>query len=300
MTAVRIGAATLETQLRSGRFDVITRTYLHRATRETGSAMLHGRDALLAAALAEAAAFPDATTTLGYCADDLSTFVRQQGDHRWRGHRWLAREGDRIVHETLVEDGQVRDLAAGREAETAGMARLYQPLGELRPGRGQFAAGEAAIVPPDWPAAARAIADVFHQIWNAKAIDLVETFWHPDAEWHGPAGASGGRAGLMRWLTALFAAFPDATLLFERAIAHDNAVALLWRLHAHHRGGQGFGPATGRRIRLVGSSVLRIEGGLIVGDETLLDMSAIAPQLTMPIIVWRATNSEGLPDGNDP
>ena len=294
-----IGAATLETQLRSGQFDVIAQAYLHRAARETGLVMLQGRGALLEAALAEAAAFPDATTTLGFCADDLSTFVRQQGDHRWRGHRWLEREGSRIVRETLIEDGQVQNLAAGRGAGGAGMMPLHQPLGELRPGRGQFAAGDTAIVPPGWPDAARAVADAFHQVWNAKAIGCIETFWHPEAVWNGPAGAGGGRAALARWLTALLADFPDATLLFERAIARDGVVAMLWRLHGHHRGGQGFGPATGRRIRLIGSSVLRIEAGLIVADETLIDMAAIAPQLTMPIIAWRAATNEVEPDGGD-
>ena len=292
-----IDAATLEMQLRAGRFDVIAEAYLHRATRETSAAMLRGRDALLTAALGEAAAFPDTVTSLGFCADDLATFVRHHGDHRWRGHRWLAREDDRVVRETLIEDGVTRNLAAEAQAEP--LAFLHAPLGELRPGCGQLAAGDTAIVPPGWPDAARAVADAFHRSWNGKAIDRIEALWHEDCVWHGPAGAGGGRAGLLRWLTTFFAAFPDATLMFERAIVRDDTIALLWRLHAHHRGGPGFGAATGRRVKLIGSSVLRFEAELIVADETLIDTSSIASQLTMSMLAWRAATGEGVADGDD-
>lgn len=293
-----IDAATLEMRMRSGQLGVIADAYLHRATRETTLAVLWGRDALLAAAVAEAAAFPDATTTLGFCADDLATFVRQCGTHRWHGHRWLDREGERIVHETLIEDGRNLDLVADSPAATSGLTPLHRPLGELRPGRGQFTAGDTAIVPPGWPEAARPVANALHRVWNGKAVDHIETLWHPDVVWAGPAGAGGGRGALAQWLMALFASLPDATLLFERAIVGDGTVAILWRLHGHHRGGHGFGPAAGRRVRLIGSSVLRIEAGLIVADETVFDSSAIALQLTAPIIAWRAIAAEGVLDGD--
>ena len=292
-----INAAMLESQVRSGQFDVIADAYLHRASRETALAMLWGRDALLAAAIADAAAFPDATTTLGFCTDDLATFVRQRGDHRWHGHRWLVREGERIVHETLIEDGQIRDLASDSMAGGAGVMPIHQPLGELRPGSGQFAAGDTAIVPPGWPDGARPVADAFYRVWNGKALDHIEALWHPDVIWDGPAGAGGGRDALAKWLLALFASLPDATLLFERAIVSDSTVAILWRLHGHYRG-QGLGPTTGRRIRLIGSSVLRLEAGLIVADQTVFDVSAMESQLAMPIIDWRATTGEGMPDGD--
>lgn len=291
-----IDAAALETRLRSGAFGDIATAYLHRATRETSSAVLHGREALLAVALAEAAALPEAALALGFCHTNLATFALRQDELGWRGHRWLEREGNQIIREILVEDGQARMTALCVTPNGQGLAPIHAPIGELRPGYGQFAAPEAAIVPAHWPDAARPVANIFHQIWNGRAIDRLALLWHADANWRGPNGACGDRAALARWLTALFAAVPDATLMFERAIVGDGTIALLWRLHGHqhghHAGWQGFGAPSGRRVRIIGSSVLKMEAGRVIDDETLIDTLAMARQLAAPPIAWRAATNE--------
>ena len=283
-----IGAAELETRLRSGEFGVIAEAYLHRATRQTSLAVLNGRDRLLESAVAEAAMAPNAALTLGFCADDLATFRIDHGAAGWHGHRWLWREGGRIVRETVVEDGAARAAAIGTAPLTpAAMAPIHAPLGELRPGRGQFPAGETAILPPEWPEAARATADLMHRIWNGRAIDALKRHWHPQVVWRGPDSSSGDASDLAHWLTKLLAAFPDMTLMFERAIVARDVTALLWRLHGHHHG-PGFGEPTGRRIRLIGSTVLRMEQGQVMADDTLIDTQALAQQLVTPPIAWRA------------
>ena len=283
-----IGAAELETRLRTGEFGVIAAAYLHRAKRETSLGVVTGRDRLLDSSIVEAALAPNAALTLGLCAQDLATFRIDNGAAGWHGHRWLWREGDRIVGETVIEDGVARAAAIGQAlAAPAALAPIHSPLGELRPGQGQFAAGDSAIVPPDWPAAALTAADRMHRIWNGRAIDELKRRWHPQVAWRGPDGRHGDRDSLAQWLTTLFAAFPDVTLMFERAIVTADVTALLWRLHGHHHG-PGFGVPTGRRIRLIGSTVLQISDGQVISDDTLIDTLALSHQLATPPIAWRA------------
>lgn len=296
-----IDAADLETRLRSGDFGIMTAAYLHRAVRETSTAVLNGRDRLVEAAVADVAALPGAALTLGFCADDLASFRIDHGATSWCGHRWLEREGELVVRETLIEDGTLRAATLGAGYMAVARTPIHAPLGELRPGRGQFAAGETAIVPADWPSAARAIADVMHMVWNGRAIDRLAALWQPDVVWSGPDGNSGDRAALAHWLAVVVTAFPDATLMFERAIVGQDVVALLWRLHGHHHG-PGFGAPTSRRIRVIGSSVLHLAGGRIVADETLIDTQALAQQLATPPIAWRTAASESAaerPDDGD-
>jgi predicted ester cyclase len=71
---------------------------------------------------------------------------------------------------------------------------------------------------------------------------------------------------------------PDATFYFERALVADDQIAILWRVHGHHKDGQ--------RVRLIGSSVMRFDGAAITSDLTCLDFAACKAQLARPIISY--------------
>jgi hypothetical protein len=164
---------------------------------------------------------------------DLVDMIAFTVDGAWKGHRWVWRDNSRIVREVLVEDRNLKHTALP----------LHPPLGELRAGRGQFSASERAILPPGFPEGAMPLANKLHRAWNGRAFDL----YHAD------------------WLTQLVRDLPDATFQFEHALVNDDQIALLWRIFGHS--------ITGRRIRLIGSSVFSDKD-----ENTVFDQSALAAQ----------------------
>jgi hypothetical protein len=224
--------ADLEIALRRDRaYARLAECHVHRATREDSLGLIKGRDAITAAWVGEDAA--DITITA-----DLGEMIAYKVKG-WHGHRWVWREEGRILREVWVEDRG--------EPKTAPPAHL--PLGELRPAQGQYAAGDAAILPPGFPTDARDIANWLHQAWNGRAFDLYDRAWLP----------------------ALIRALPDATFLFEHAVVGEKQTAILWRVHGHH--------ASGQRVRLIGSSVFTGDA-----DETVVDHSAMAAQVGRGVI----------------
>jgi hypothetical protein len=127
-------------------------------------------------------------------------------------------------------------------------------LGELRPAQGQFAAGDAAILPPGFPENARSIANWLHQAWNGRAFNLYD---------RSPKNRE--------WLPTLIRALPDATFYFEHAIVGATQTAILWRVHGHH--------SSGKRVRLIGSSVFTGDT-----DDTVVDHAAMVAQLEQEVI----------------
>ena len=220
--------ATLETALRRDRnLAAIADSHAHRAAREDSLGIIKGREAITAAWVNEDACDITITADLG---DMIAYKV-----NGWHGHRWVWREDDRVLREVEIEDrGEVRSAPCS-----------HPPLGELRSGVGQFAAGDNAILPPGFPHEARDIANWLHQAWNGRAFNLYD----------------------QAWLPALIQQLPDATFYFEHAIVGERQIAILWRVHGHHVGGQ--------RVRLIGSSVFTGDA-----DETVIDHAAMTAQLS--------------------
>ena len=224
--------AELERALREdSAFARLASSHSHRAVREDSLGFTVGRDALLADWVTSVQQPLSITADLG----EMIAFVVGAESEGWRGHRWVEREDDLILREVLVEDRSHERIAPA----------AHPPLGELRAGTGQYAAGDCAILPPGFPPAAKALADRMHRAWNGRAFDLYSA----------------------DWLTALVSELPDATFYFERAIVADTQIALFWRVHGHG--------AKGQRIRLIGSSLFSSGGS---SDETVVDFAAMRAQ----------------------
>ena len=255
-------------------FDGLVETHLHRATRATSLEWLRGRDALIAADLADFVERGGRPAKL-ITATGAMTALRLYGAlGEWSRHVWFWYEGAWVIAEMVIEDSGAR-LAAldidsiGETARLAATHRLTEPFGELHAGTGQLAAGSEAILPPDFPLAARDMADALHRMWNGAEFTAPMMLWHPEVRWSGPEGATGDRAALRDWIMSWRVRFDDAVILFEAAAVCGDRIALLWRLH---------GTTHGRRIRLHGSSLMTVAEGLIVADETLLDVIAARVQ----------------------
>ena len=235
--------ATLEHQLRTDRaLSLLAQSHVHRAVREDSMGFLIGRDAILADWVRQ----DRADITIIDDFSDMIAFDVQAGEDNWQGHRWVVREGDKIVRETLIEnDGEPRSACA-----------MHPPLGELRAGRGQYDAGFLPVLPADFPEAAKPLVTLLHQACNGRAFNLYEA----------------------PWLVKLVSTLPDATFYFERALVDDDHIALLWRVHGHHMSGQ--------RVRLIGSSVMGFKDGRIFSDMTIIDFAAMDAQLERDLISY--------------
>jgi hypothetical protein len=219
--------ASLEIALRRDRnLAALADSHVHRATREDSLGMIKGRDAITAAWVNEDAS--EVTITA-----DVGEMIAYKVNN-WHGHRWVWREECRILREVVVEDRGGTKIAAP----------AHPPLGELRSGEGQYAAGDSALLPPGFPEGARDIADWLHRAWNGRTFNLYDRAWLPT---------------LIRQL-------PDASFYFEHAVVGEQQIAILWRVHGHH--------ATGQRVRLIGSSVFTGDA-----DETVIDHAAMVAQL---------------------
>ena len=235
--------AQLEQRLRTDRaLGDLAQSHVHRAIREDSLGFTIGRDAILANWTQQD------RTEMSVVADfgDMIGFEVGSGAQAWQGHRWIVREGAKIARETLVDNCMSPKTALP----------VHPPLGELRAGLGQYDAGVHAVLPADFPKAAIPLANLLHQAWNGRAFNLYEA----------------------PWLVRLVRTLPDATFYFERALAHDQEFAILWRVHGHHSNGQ--------RIRLIGSSVMTFENGLIASDITVVDFAALDAQVARELISY--------------
>jgi hypothetical protein len=227
--------ATLEIALRQDcAYARLADSHAHRATREDCLTLTKGRDAITALWVAEGKQAVSID-------EDLGDMIAYTVDRQWQGHRWVWREDGRTLREVAIED----------RGEPKSAPPIHPPLGELRPAKGQFSAGNEAVLPPDFPVEARALANHLHQSWNGRAFNLYDG----------------------DWLRELIRLLPDATFQFERALIENGKTAFLWRVMGHH--------ANGQRIRLIGSSIFAGDS-----DVTIFDRQALQAQLNQPKIEY--------------
>lgn len=84
-----------------------------------------------------------------------------------------------------------------------------------------------------------------------------------------------------RWFTELFGAFPDATFEVISTTTERDRCAVRWRLIGTFAGPgrfQGFEP-TGARLDVEGCDLVRVEDGLVVGNDAYMDSMSIGRQL---------------------
>jgi glyoxylase-like metal-dependent hydrolase (beta-lactamase superfamily II)/predicted ester cyclase len=116
----------------------------------------------------------------------------------------------------------------------------------------------------------------------ARDVDAMVACWRPGTvdRLHGQADLI-APDGIRAWFTELFAALPDARFEVLATTTEDDRCAVRWRLRGTFAGPgtfQGFAP-TGARIDVEGCDVVRVEDGLIVGNEAYTDGMTIARQI---------------------
>jgi steroid delta-isomerase-like uncharacterized protein len=97
-----------------------------------------------------------------------------------------------------------------------------------------------------------------------------------------PIGVIRGREELRGFLSALFAAMPDASTTITRLIAGDQDCAVEWRLEGTFDGAEFMGiEPTGTRVELREVSVVELKDDRIVGITAYFDGASFARQIGM-------------------
>jgi hydroxyacylglutathione hydrolase len=106
--------------------------------------------------------------------------------------------------------------------------------------------------------------------WRAGGVDRL----HGQADLVAPDG-------VRAWFEELFAAVPDARMEVLATTTEGDRCAVRWRLTGTFAGPgawQGFAP-TGSKLDVQGCDVVRVEDGLVVGNDAFVDGMTIARQL---------------------
>jgi len=106
------------------------------------------------------------------------------------------------------------------------------------------------------------------------------TLYAPDAVAHFlPPGLPGGHEGLRMFYNGLHASFPDAQLEFDETVSEGDQIALRYHVNMTHTGDFNGIPATGKRISIGGSTIMRFSQGKVVERWSEADFLGLLKQL---------------------
>lgn len=120
---------------------------------------------------------------------------------------------------------------------------------------------------------------VIEQAYSRGDLSVVDEVAANDLIIHAPSQDIHGRAGAKQFVTMFRAAFPDLQFTVEDQIAEGDMVVTRWTAEGTHRGQfQGI-PATGRKIRFMGTDIDRMADGRVVECWAHLDELGLMQQL---------------------
>jgi steroid delta-isomerase-like uncharacterized protein len=107
----------------------------------------------------------------------------------------------------------------------------------------------------------------FQEVWNEGRIETIHELMAPDAVGIGEAGPEAvihGPDEFRGFVEKLRGAFPDIHVTIEDAFASGDKVAARWSATMTHKGNQLGVPASGKRVRITGISLVQLANGQIV------------------------------------
>jgi steroid delta-isomerase-like uncharacterized protein len=105
----------------------------------------------------------------------------------------------------------------------------------------------------------------YEEVVISGSLDRLEELFHDDYLDHTqPPGWPTDRAGLGQLVLYFHSAFPDIDVSFEQMVAEGDLVAYRQTFRATHQG-EFFGvPATGKRVEMSGTHLMRIADGKLI------------------------------------
>ena len=127
-----------------------------------------------------------------------------------------------------------------------------------------------------------------HEMWNLRMFNRIsERFVENYTCFTVPERFIYGRGDYRNFVTSMIATFPDARLMIDHICWLDDGndkyrVAVRWNLLGTHAGPGKYGPPTGKRVRILGTSHFQIQNGKFVNEFCIFDEFALLKQLFAP------------------
>lgn len=121
----------------------------------------------------------------------------------------------------------------------------------------------------------------FDELWNWRLLNKIPGYYAANTPFHAPSDRQLYGLGAIRaFVLAILAAFPDGMIEIDDLYWNGNEqegyrAAIRWTFMGTHRGFGIYGKATGRPIRLIGSTQQRIKNGKIVEEWTFFNELAL-------------------------
>jgi steroid delta-isomerase-like uncharacterized protein len=107
----------------------------------------------------------------------------------------------------------------------------------------------------------------YREVWRERKNDTIRELIAPDASLHGQAGPDAeivGPEGFVAFAETIRNAFPDTEIEVEDIFAVDDKVAVRWTATGTHMGPCFGVDPSGARVRICGTTLVRIVSGQIV------------------------------------
>lgn len=122
----------------------------------------------------------------------------------------------------------------------------------------------------------------FQEIWNEGKIQTVHDLMSPDAIGIGQTGSQGeihGPDEFVPFVKQIRAAFPDIHVEIEDAFGAGDKVVARWSATMTHRGDDLGMPATGKPVRITGTTIARVANGQVIEGWDNWDQLAMLEQI---------------------
>lgn len=122
--------------------------------------------------------------------------------------------------------------------------------------------------------------DRWHQAWSAQDVTVLASLYAPDCKVTSPMfGQMQGRAAVTESFRRLFKVFPDLKMETEQLIIDGNRAAIVFSTNATHSAEFMGLPATGRKARVSGVLVQKLDDDEIEEELRLYDFTALLVQV---------------------
>src|SRR5207249_4789032 len=119
----------------------------------------------------------------------------------------------------------------------------------------------------------------FEEVWNKSRREAIDELLAPEARIYDGEASMKGPDGFKPFFDRMQSSFSDLRITIEDAIAHGDKVCLRWSCQMTHTGAGPGLPATGKRLKVTGISIVRVQGGKLVEAWQNWDMMGLMQQV---------------------
>ena len=117
------------------------------------------------------------------------------------------------------------------------------------------------------------------EVWNQGKLAAIDELYDPNYVGHAPPETMKGRLGYKELATKYRTAFPDIHFTIDDMIDAGDRVVTRWTTHSTHKGELSGIRATGKRVTITGTSIVRVVSGRIAEEWTNWDTLGMLQQV---------------------